>query len=137
MKELTFVGLDRFDRPAYKDENGGFWKDLNFGKGEPDLHRSSPADDIDGEPDYRITGGYTLINQYRENPYRFSYMMLDKLRADCETYFLGISNRSRTIDIAGTIAEMKERWNNLPEDGKPEWLTWEKIMRYEREAELI
>ena len=131
MRKLEFAGVDSWDRPVYKDEEGRYWKDVNLGKGNPDLHRSSPSNDFEGEPDYRIKGEYILINQYKENPYRFDYMMLDKARNDCETYLLGISNRAKTIDIAYVIAEMKRLWCKLPEDGKPEWLTWEQIMEYE------
>ena len=127
---LEFVGVDSWDRPVYEDKNGGFWKDTNLGKGTPYLHRSCPSDDFDGEPDYPINDEYVLISQYKENPHRFSYMMLDKLRLDCKYYF-GHGNRSKKIDIAGIIAEMKEIWNNLPRNGKPEWLTWEQILEYE------
>lgn len=32
---------------------------------------------------------------------------------------------------------MKGIWNSFPEDGKPEWLTWEQIEAYEAEMEAI
>ena len=135
-RNLKFVGVDSWDRPVYEDEDGRFWKDINLGKGKPDLFRSSPSDDFDGEPDFPIKGEYVLNNQYKENPHRFDYMMLSKAQNDCETYFLGISNRAKTIDIASVITEMKLLWEKLPEDGKPEWLTWEQILEYERRAGL-
>ena len=28
---------------------------------------------------------------------------------------------------------MKELWKELPADGKPEWLTWEQLLNYEKE----
>ena len=27
---------------------------------------------------------------------------------------------------------MKKIWQSLPADGKPEWLTWEQILEYEK-----
>lgn len=130
-KKLRFIGVDSWGRPVYKDGTGVFWKDVNLGRGEPYLHRSSPSDDFEGEPDFPIKGGYVLVEQYKENPHRFDYMMLSRLKNDCETYFLGISNRAKTIDMLCVIAEMKKLWNKLPDDGKPEWLAWEQILEYE------
>ena len=28
---------------------------------------------------------------------------------------------------------MKELWKELPQDGKPEWLTWDALLEYEKE----
>ena len=135
MRKLEFDGVDSWDRPVYKDEEGRYWKDVNLGNGSPDLHRSSPSDDFEGEPDYRIKGEYILINQYKENPHRHDYMMLDMMRSRCD-YYLGHGNRNPKNLSCDTVAEhitaMKKMWNDLPEDGKPEWLTWEQILEYER-----
>ncbi len=30
------------------------------------------------------------------------------------------------------IARMKELWNGFPTDQKPEWLTWEQLLQYEK-----
>ncbi len=30
------------------------------------------------------------------------------------------------------VDRMKELWKEFPEDGKPEWLTWEQILQYEK-----
>lgn len=67
---------------------------------------------------------------------KFAYMMLDRLRSDCE-YYLGYGNRYakrlRSGDERVHIAYMKEIWNRFPEDGKPEWLPYEKILDYEKQ----
>ena len=113
MKKLEFVGVDSWDRPVYKDEDGRYWKDASLGNGSPDLHLSSPSDDFEGEPDCQIEGEYILINKYKEKPHRFDYMMLDMLRSRCD-YFFGHGNRAKTIDIAYIISEIKKIWCKLP-----------------------
>ena len=59
------------------------------------------------------------------------YVLLDRLRADCE-YFLGAGGRSEKHLWAGNvhaqIKKMRELYDALPE--KPEWLTTEAIDRY-------
>lgn len=65
----------------------------------------------------------------------FKYMLLDRLRQDCN-YYLGFGNRSRNAlwakDEAKQIQMMKDIWNSFPEEDKPEWLTWEEIEEYAR-----
>jgi len=74
------------------------------------------------------------MNAHKKNPRAFDYMMLDRMRLNCE-YYLGHGNRSvNTLggySVAEHIAEMKRRWNDFPVEGKPEWLTWEQILEYE------
>jgi hypothetical protein len=64
---------------------------------------------------------------------KFNYMMLDRLRSDCD-YYLGNGNRSerrlRGENVNEHIKEMKRLWNNLKV--KPEWLSMEDIEEYER-----
>ena len=61
--------------------------------------------------------------------------MLSKLQSDCE-YYLGYGNRSPSIlcnhSVQNHIARMKELWNGFPTDQKPEWLTWEQLLQYEK-----
>lgn len=65
----------------------------------------------------------------------FKYMLLDRLRSDC-SYFLGYGHRNKKDLWAGNVRDhiecMKMLWNSFPKDGKPEWLTMEKIEDYER-----
>ena len=135
LRTLKFVGIDFWDRPVYKDQQGKLWKDVNLGNGTPYLHRSS-NDEFDGEPDYPIRGEYTIVDEYKENPYSYQYSMLDMLRSRCD-YYLGHGNRNPkhlgSDDVACHIAHMKQRWNDLPDGAKPEWLTWEQILKYEKE----
>lgn len=65
---------------------------------------------------------------------KFAYMMLDRMRQDCE-YYLGNGNRYAGHLWAGNekdhIAYMKTIWERFPKDEKPEWLDYDKILEYE------
>lgn len=137
MIKLFYIGTDDWDRPVYKDETGKIWKDINLGNGTPHLHSSS-NNGFDGEPDMPIKGEFEIIGEagnIPESDMKFQYMMLDRMRCDCE-YYLGHGNRRKSILMEGNekdhIAEMKRIWNSFPDDGKPEWLPWEKIVDYEK-----
>lgn len=64
----------------------------------------------------------------------FRYQLLGRLQSDCE-YYLGYGNRSKHRLWANNekdqIEVMKELWKSFPDDGKPEWLTWDDILNYE------
>ena len=66
---------------------------------------------------------------------RFRYMMLDRLRQDCD-YYLNYGGRSVNAlwskDEKEQIANMKALWSTFPEKDKPEWLTWADILEYEQ-----
>lgn len=74
-----------------------------------------------------------------DNIKTFEYMLLGRLQSDCK-YYLGYGNRCKNCLWSGNekdqIKKMKEIYNNLPEDGKPEWLTYEEILNYEKEMIL-
>ncbi len=61
---------------------------------------------------------------------KLDYMLLDRLAQDCE-YYLGNGNRDAKQLWAGgeqaQIDKMRELWDSMPADGKPEWLTREQI----------
>lgn len=61
---------------------------------------------------------------------RFRYMMLDRMRQDCN-YYLGYGNKNPKNLWAGNekdqIENMKALWNSFIDEDKPEWLTWEEI----------
>lgn len=68
---------------------------------------------------------------------RFRYMMLDRFRSDCE-YYLGFGGRNAehalwAHDEKRHIQNMKDLYNTFAEDEKPQWLTWEQILEYERQ----
>lgn len=139
MEQLTmkFIQLDDWKHPVYKCiENEKIYKDGNSGKGTPVLYTC--GNQIDGELGFslKIKKEIKFIDQYQENPHRFNYMMLDRLRSDCD-YFLGNGhrnlNRLWNDNIDAHITEMKRLYNNFPEDGKPQWLPYDKILEYETE----
>jgi hypothetical protein len=75
------------------------------------------------------------FNTFNEsNKEKDNYMLLYRLQQDCE-YFLGFGNGSENRLWAGNvkdqIAKMKELWENL--SVKPEWLSYEEILNYEKE----
>lgn len=102
---------------------------------EPNLYSLS-FNHIDGEPSHPIQQEYTFHPApYQRSSYEFEYRMLSKLQSDCE-YYLGYGNRSPSIlcnhSVQNHIARMKELWNGFPTDQKPEWLTWEQLLQYEK-----
>ena len=65
---------------------------------------------------------------------RFRYMMLDRLRQDCE-YYLRIGGSANCLwakDEKAQIANMKALWKTFEPEDTPEWLTWEDILEFER-----
>ena len=66
----------------------------------------------------------------------FNYMLLDRLKTDCD-YYLGNGNRNKKYLWAGDkkkqIEKMKELYNSFSDDDKPEWITLEEIEKYEKE----
>ena len=133
---LEYTGMDDFSCPVYKDQFGKLWKDIDLGKEpEPNLNSLS-FNHIDGEPSHPIQQEYTFHPApYQRSSYEFEYRMLSKLQSDCE-YYLGYGNRSPSIlcnhSVQNHIARMKELWNGFPTDQKPEWLTWEQLLQYEK-----
>ena len=66
---------------------------------------------------------------------RFRYMMLDRLRQDCNYYFGNGGRNPKNLwagDEKDQIQTMKDIWNTFPKDDTPEWLTWEDILEFER-----
>lgn len=147
MKELTLtrVGEHHMDGGLYKDEKGRFYVDchdeVKSGQ-ECTVYRLSPSTEPDGEPCDIVTCITHLTNppterEMREKAFKFDYMMLDRMRSDCEYYDTAAHyNNAHFSTIDKTIADMKARWQKLPEDLKPEWLSWEKILEYEKKFGL-
>ncbi|MFR2889534.1 MAG: LPD11 domain-containing protein [Clostridium butyricum] len=67
------------------------------------------------------------------NDNKFNYMLLDRLKGDCD-YYLGVGGRNNKHLWANNpkaqIEKMKELYNSL--EDKPTWLTYEQIIEYER-----
>ena len=66
---------------------------------------------------------------------KFNYQMLDRLKSDCD-YYLGYGNKCKKHlyykDEQEHINKMKELYNSFPNNKKPEWLTCEQILSYEK-----
>lgn len=66
---------------------------------------------------------------------KFKYMLLSRLMMDCN-YYLGNGNRLKKTLWAGSekkhIKIMKEIWSSFSSTEKPEWLTWEELLNYEK-----
>jgi hypothetical protein len=67
----------------------------------------------------------------------FRYMMLSRFQSDCK-YYLGNGNRNAehalwAHDEKEHIQNMKDLYNTFEESEKPEWLTWEEILEYEKQ----
>lgn len=133
---LELIGIDGFSCPTYQDQFGHLWKDLNLGQSKtPDLY-SVTGNEPDGEPIAPIRYEHVFKPKpYQNDKYEFEYMLLGRMRSDCE-YYLGYRNRSNSRlygnDPKQHIDRMKELWKVFPADKKPEWLTWEQLLNYER-----
>lgn len=73
------------------------------------------------------------ISEIKPSQKRFWYMLLDRMRQDCNYY---LSNGNRNPDNLYTghertqIQKMKDIWNAFPDEDKPEWLSMEEIEEY-------
>lgn len=136
IRTMKYLGEDDWNRPVFKClENNVLWKDINCGKNEPALYTCQ--NNFDGEPDCPIKSSLVItfvdMPQKQTEEDKFNYMMLDRLRSDCE-YYLGYGNRNKNRlhenDEKLHVERMKERYNNCPV--KPEWLSYDKILEYEK-----
>lgn len=143
--ELTRVGEHRMEGGLYKDKNGNYYVDCHDEpkkSGVSVVYRLSPKNEIDGEPDKMIECEIKILNplserEERMKEFRFDYMMLDRMRVDCEYYDTAAHyNNSHVSTIRQTIDRMKEIWNKFPEDLKPEWISYEQILGYEKKFGL-
>lgn len=76
-----------------------------------------------------------IFKEERENPRKFDYMTLDRLRTDCE-YFLGNGNgylgNLYYKDVDKHIEEMKKIYESFSNEEKPEWISLEDIDNYKQ-----
>ena len=136
IRTMELLGVDYWDRPVYKYiETGILWKDITLGSENPEL--CSCQNSFEGEPDNPIKSDLEIHfkTKYSEDKNKFNYMMLSRLQTDCK-YYLGNGNRNKENLWAGDeqkqINEMKKLYNKFTEDDKPEWLTYEQILDYEK-----
>ncbi|WP_209010595.1 LPD11 domain-containing protein [Anaerovorax sp. IOR16] len=141
--KLEYIGKDDWGKHTYKDENGRYWKDETPHQEACLSLYSVIPNTYDGELAYPISQIYKdkdieieFINgRVIDSPYQFEYMLLGRLQMDCD-YYLGNGNRYANHLWAKNeieqIQKMKELWNGFPDNEKPEWLTYEQILEYER-----
>jgi len=143
IRTMELIGEDDWSRPVYKCiETGSLWKDITLGSSKPDLY--SCGNEFDGEPDCPIKQTLEInftestkkaIEEQPTEEQKFSYMMLGRLKSDCD-YYLGYGNRQASRLWAGNeieqISEMKKIYDSFEDDKKPEWLTYEQILEYEK-----
>lgn len=157
--KLERVGENFWGNMVYKGEDGKFYLDIsmNHEKVPTELHTCHPADDMDGEPGYSVTGTFEFINpitdkERRENECKGLYMMLSRIYEDVRAFIGKTGNeqedswdcryRNKKNGLGGksleeTIAELKKRWNVIPNDLKPKWCTWKDIEELEKKAMAI
>ena len=134
---LKYIGEDFWSHPVYKDQFDHLWKDTALGEGGQPSLCSVVGNEFDGEPESHIQQEFTIqqASDLPSSEKRFQYMMLDRLRSDCD-YYLGYGHRYPgnrcDRDPKKHIEAMKELWNGFSEDEKPEWLTWEQLLDYEK-----
>jgi hypothetical protein len=144
MKTLKRIKKNCYGYMMYQDEKGNWYADIHYipGNTPKDLYRVSPSDDIDGEPDYPIND-FTIENpetdkEIREANFQYVYMMLSRLRGDCIGFLTEGDIRYHNVSqiwgvtVESHIAHMKELWEKIDDDLKPEWCSWEQILEYER-----
>lgn len=137
---MKFITVDNWDNDVYRcTETGILYKDLSLSHScKPDLY--SCGNEIDGDPCYPLDEtNIELIFEEREPQptpeEKFNYMLLGRLQMDCN-YYLGNGNRYNghlwAKNEQEQINKMKELYNSFTDDKKPEWLTYEQILEYER-----
>ena len=133
---LTYLGEDAWSRPVYRDQHQHLWKDVSGGMAIPPSLCSCVGNEFDGEPDMPIGQDCIFIKPPENEEKSFQYMMLYRLRCDCE-YYLGYGNRNDEILCSNNpqkhIEAMKRRWLEFADSEKPQWLTWGQILAYEKQ----
>ena len=150
--ELTRVG-EHMSGNLYQDKEGKYYVDCYHepkDDGVSTVYILSPSNEADGEPNSAIHCHIRILNpliesEKKQKLFKFEYMMLSRLKEDAAAYF-GSGNEEEDKwdcryhnehniwgkDIESHIAKMKELWQKIPSDIKPEWCTLEQILEYER-----
>ena len=136
---MEFIGVDNGNNDVYKCvETGILYKDGKQWRNlKPELY--SCGNSFDGECGFPIDSNLEInfigVPIRPTEQERFNYQLLDRLRSDC-VYYLGYGNRNEKHLWAGNeqeqINKMKELYNSFSDDKKPEWLTYEQILQFEK-----
>lgn len=138
IRTMELLGEDFWGNDVYKCiETGILFKNVAMEGLTPELY--SCGNDFEGEPCFPIDNNFEIC--FKETvkkiskEQQFNYMMLSRLRSDCD-YYLGNGNRQVSRLWSNSekeqINKMKELYNGFPDDEKPEWLTYEQILQYEK-----
>lgn len=138
IRTMELIGVDDWNRNVYKCiETNVLYKDVESRGTIPELY--SCDNDLNGEPSFPIKDTLEIhYNVKEEQPTqeeKFNYQLLGRLKSDCE-YYLNYGNRNKkhlwSLDEQEQINKMKELYNSFSDDKKPEWLTLEQILQYEK-----
>lgn len=73
------------------------------------------------------------MEDWRKHDPKFRYMMLDRLRQDCD-YSLNRCDGSENVlwakDARAQITNIVALWKTFEPEDRPEWLTWDDIIDY-------
>lgn len=137
--KVKYIGFGGgyMEYPCYEDENGKIYFDMSDGRGKLNLctgaYRHPEDGDISGEPNETVTEPVECDEPFVRHPREFDYMMLSRLRMDCE-YFLGNGNGYEGHlyykEVNEHCDEMEKLWNSFADKDKPEWLTMDQIKEY-------
>lgn len=139
IRTMEYLGEDDWGNLVYKCiETETFYKGETIADEQTPRQLYSCGNEFDGEMCYPIKSDleihYKPTEKRPTKEQRFSYMMLSRLKMDCD-YYLGNGNRYNKRLWAGDeqkqIDEMKKLYNSFPEGEKPNWLTYDKILKYE------
>ena len=144
MKKLiiNYTGYDCMSGDLYKDSEGTYFAKFRDEGSESFIY-------IGKDPDNDPWGSIKTIDKYKDleiitvgdenlptEAEKFNYMMLSRLQTDVK-YYLGNGNRYAghlwAEDEVEQIKEMKRLYSMFTDDKKPEWLTWNQILEYEKE----
>lgn len=138
IRTMELIGEDNLGNDVYKCiETGTLYKNVGMEGHKPELYSCGNA--FDGDPSFPINSNFEIrfketVKQISKEQ-KFNYMMLDRLKSDCE-FYLGYGNRQVSRLWADSeqehISKMKELYNGFSDEEKPEWLTYEQILKYEK-----
>lgn len=73
------------------------------------------------------------MEDWNKHDKTFRYMMLSRLKSDCDYYFGNGCQNPKNLwaqDEKAHIENMVDLWKSFDPDDKPEWLTWGDIVFY-------
>lgn len=129
--DVTYVGFGgTMDMPCYKDEKGNLYFDVNDGKNGLNLYSGAyltSYGEICGEPNLKITEPIECSDPFVRHAREMDYMILDRMKEDCNYYINHNGNVSSGSIWGGSIesllSEMEERLSSFDVTEKPDWLT--------------